>query len=281
MNHVATPRAQPAPPSPAGEDGAASRCPNCGTPAPLAFCPVCGQTQDVAPPILRRWVADALDDAFDLNARLPRTLRALVGAPGLLSAEWMAGRRARYLAPLRLYVLASLAMFGAAVALRFLGEHLGIGYRPRGALEDGAFAEAVRRSATQALFILVPLFAVWTAVLFRRAGRVYIEHVVFALHVHAFAFAATTAGYLMVFAPDRLVPWLQLPFGVWIPVYLVLAIRRVYGESPLHAAWKGGVLFVAQGVAITLLTLALAQLRAPAATAPPVPTAPAAGAVGR
>lgn len=264
-------------PDPAGTPRAGGGdpcCPNCGFRAPLAFCPSCGQAQETAPPTLRAWAAEFVDDTFGVNARLPRTLAMLVRSPGLATAEWLAGRRARYVAPLRLYVICSLAMFGTAVALRFVGEQFGVGYRPQGALSDGSYAEVARRSATQALFVLVPLFAAWLAVLYRRSGRVYIEHLVFALHVHAFAFAATTAGYLMVFAPAPLVQWLQAAFKVWVLVYLALALRRVYGGSGLRSAAKGVALFLFQGVATAALTLLLTQLtydppaarQAPAAT---------------
>lgn len=236
-------------------------CPNCGAHAPLAYCPGCGQVQDVRPPSVRAWVTQSLDDVFDVNGRLPRTLSSLVRSPGLLTSEWLAGRRARYLAPLRLYVLCSLAMFATGIALRFIGEQFGVGYRPQGAVADGAYAEVARQSATHALFVLVPLSAVWLSVFFRRANRVYVEHLVFTLHVHAFGFLAAVAMYLMVFAPAPVRPWLQLFFQLSVLVYLLLALRRVYGRPMLQTAVKGVVLFVVHGAAVAALMFALIDLR--------------------
>ncbi|HEV2148021.1 MAG TPA: DUF3667 domain-containing protein [Longimicrobiaceae bacterium] len=217
--------------------------------------------QDVTPPTLRSWIAQFLDDVLDVNARLPRTLVSLVRSPGLLTSEWLAGRRARYLPPVRLYVLCSVAMFATGIALRLIGEHFGVGYRPKGAVADDAYAEVARQSATHALFVLVPLSAVWLKLFFRRANRVYVEHLVFTLHVHAFGFVAAVAMYLMVFAPAPLKPWLQSSFQLSALVYLVLAMRRVYGQPMLRTVAKGVVLFAMHGAAVAALTFALIDLR--------------------
>ena len=186
---------------------------------------------------------------------------SLVRSPGLLTSEWLAGRRARYVAPLRLYVLCSLAMFGTGIALRFIGAHFGVGYRPQGAVADDAYAEVARQSATHALFVLVPLSAAWLKLFFRRANRVYIEHLIFTLHVHAFGFLAAVAMYLMVFAPAALKPWLQLSFQLSVLVYLVIALRRVYRQPMLATVAKGVALFVLHGAAVAGLMLALIDLQ--------------------
>ena len=236
-------------------------CPNCGAHAPLAYCPECGQQQETRPPTLRSWTVQFLDDVLDVNGRLPRTLVSLVRSPGLLTSEWLAGRRARYLAPLRLYVLCSLAMFGTGIVLRFIGERFGVSYQPQGAVADDAYAEVARQSATHALFVLVPLSAAWLKLFFRRANQVYIEHLIFTLHVHAFGFLAAIAMYLMVFAPAPIRPWLQLCFQLSVLVYLVLALRRVYRQPTLQTLVKGVVLFVVHGAAVAALMFALIDLR--------------------
>ena len=56
-------------------------------------------------------LAEAARDQFSLTAELPRTLKALFLRPGLLSQEYGAGRIARYVHPLRLYLAASLVFF--------------------------------------------------------------------------------------------------------------------------------------------------------------------------
>lgn len=85
-------------------------CPNCGTKAGDSYCPSCGQRQGEIPSV-RTWMSDTIGEVLLVEARLPRTLRALVWPPGRLTAEWWNGRRARYVGPLRLYLFAAIPFF--------------------------------------------------------------------------------------------------------------------------------------------------------------------------
>jgi hypothetical protein len=75
------------------------------------FCPRCGQRNAERLVSVRRIVRETLDDQFALNGALPRTLAALFLRPGFLTEEYTAGRIARYVAPFRLYLLASIIFF--------------------------------------------------------------------------------------------------------------------------------------------------------------------------
>src|SRR5690606_37120719 len=88
-------------------------CPNCmRTAAPGAkYCAGCGQRLDQHLLSLRTMIAEMLDDQLALNGRLPRTLVALLFRPGFLTREYTAGRIARYIRPLRLYLTCSLLFF--------------------------------------------------------------------------------------------------------------------------------------------------------------------------
>ena len=88
-------------------------CPNCGTFVDDRFCPHCGQKNVDRLLSLRRIAGDTLDDQLALNSALPRTLGALLTRPGFLTREYREGRIARYLAPFRLYLLASVVFFVA------------------------------------------------------------------------------------------------------------------------------------------------------------------------
>jgi len=63
------------------------------------------------------------------QGQLWQTLSKLFFAPGALTVEFMAGRRARYLRPFQLYVMVSVVVFGAVqlfgldLRMRFYGEH--------------------------------------------------------------------------------------------------------------------------------------------------------------
>src|ERR1043165_1590104 len=86
-------------------------CLNCGTPLAGPFCSACGQ-RDIPPyPSMRELVVDAFWELSGWDGRFASTVKALVRRPGMLTREFLEGRRARYLSPLRLYLMASLAYF--------------------------------------------------------------------------------------------------------------------------------------------------------------------------
>src|SRR5690606_6267087 len=86
-------------------------CPNCGAPAPSRYCAECGQRQGARLVSMRRLVGEVIEDHLSLSGALPRTLVNLLARPGFLTAEYAAERIARYVAPFRLYLLASLTFF--------------------------------------------------------------------------------------------------------------------------------------------------------------------------
>lgn len=86
-------------------------CRNCGAPAPLVYCPVCGQETQVRLPTARVFLREAMGRYVALDGRLWRTLATLLFRPGLLTTEYFAGRRRRYIRPARLFLVLSLALF--------------------------------------------------------------------------------------------------------------------------------------------------------------------------
>ena len=86
-------------------------CLNCGDPTPGNYCRSCGQRKVEVLVSVRTMVADALEDEFVLNRRLPLTLFGLFFRPGHLTVEHVNGRIARYVRPFRLYVASSIVFF--------------------------------------------------------------------------------------------------------------------------------------------------------------------------
>ena len=93
-----------------------SPCLNCGTPMLGEFCYQCGQPQKGMIRHLPGLIADFFDSVFNLDTRTVRTLGPLLTKPGFLSTEYFAGRRTRYVTPLRLYLFLSVIAF-LAVAM--------------------------------------------------------------------------------------------------------------------------------------------------------------------
>lgn len=89
----------------------AARCRNCGAALTGPFCSACGQREQSRIVSLGSLVKDAVGDLYHVDSRVWRTLRALVTKPGFLTVEFLAGRRARYLPPFRLYLVVSVFLF--------------------------------------------------------------------------------------------------------------------------------------------------------------------------
>jgi Protein of unknown function (DUF3667) len=102
-----------------GELKADRRCRNCGALAGAAYCPECGQETHLRLPTLREFLREAAGRYVALDGRFWRTLIALSFRPGLLTREYFAGRRRRYVRPARLFLVLSIALFAL---LRLTGE---------------------------------------------------------------------------------------------------------------------------------------------------------------
>jgi hypothetical protein len=272
------------------QEGARSAiCLNCGASMSGPFCASCGQ-RDIPPyPSVRELAVDAVSEFSGWDGRLASTLRALVRHPGLLTHEFLEGRRVRYISPLRLYLMSSLVYFLLAAATPevrtpsgktvFVGVHLGStrtensasSSRPervanaasasleteellspaerdsalkdierapalmkpflRRAIQDpGGIKRGILTTMPRMLFGLLPIFAGIVALFYR--GRKYPEHLYFAIHLHAFTFLALSLAALLKFTQSPILVAIGGVIGVvWLPIYAVLAFRRVYGGS--------------------------------------------------
>jgi hypothetical protein len=102
------------------------RCLNCGAAMVGPFCAQCGQ-RDIPPyPSVRELVTDAFWELSGWDGRFAASVRALVRAPGQLTLDFLEGRRARYISPLRLYLLASLLYFLVSAAAPQVSSREGI-----------------------------------------------------------------------------------------------------------------------------------------------------------
>lgn len=91
-------------------------CLNCGTSLTGPFCPECGQRDIPAYPSLRELLMDAVSEFSGWDGRVATTLETLIRHPGVLTHEFLEGRRSRYVSPLRLYLTASVVYFVLAAS---------------------------------------------------------------------------------------------------------------------------------------------------------------------
>jgi hypothetical protein len=86
-------------------------CANCGAPLAGEYCAKCGQRHEPHVHTIAHFASEAFESITHADSRLWRTLGYLLTRPGLLTREFFAGRRARYLPPFRLYIVISVVFF--------------------------------------------------------------------------------------------------------------------------------------------------------------------------
>jgi hypothetical protein len=114
----------------------------------------------------------------------------------------------------------------------------------------------------RALFLLVPAFALLVAAFYwrQRKTQFYVDHLVFSLGIHSFAFALllVAAGCAQVL-PSELVLWVAVAV---MGVYMLLAMRRFYGQNWLWTGTKFVAVSFLYGVVFLLPAFALVMFAA-------------------
>ena len=331
-------------------------CQNCGAPLLGPHCYACGQPVSGLVRHFSSILGDALDSILNIDARVFRTLWPLLARPAYLTCEYFAGRRVRYVSPVRLFVFLSILTFfiarltinihgqpiqfgdndaisrattvaqveqlrDAAIAgfakgriagkgvpgldaglasaetairqradrriaelttaaargepppdantppIEFDGKPWNAKTHPlvvpwlpgfandwinqqigraehniaRMQQDPGLFKDAVLSAVPSTLFVLLPVFAFLLELLYIFKRRLYMEHLIVALHSHAFL----CLSLLLVFLTMYLREWLVTAAGplrsllglvevalfAWMPIYLLLMQKRVYGQG--------------------------------------------------
>jgi hypothetical protein len=280
---------KPATIDPAGHHGVPSHCRNCQAAVSGNYCAACGQETRLHMPSLGEFVHEFVGHYVAVEGRLWGSLWRLLCLPGALTAEYLAGRRRRYVEPLRLYLSLSIIFFAilkfSAIPMVQVtpdadvraGAIVGQAGQPKSHHTDlpagvervvpglrhsldnfdqlstqkksEVLGASFFRYAPYALFCLMPLFALYLKLLYLGTGRRYGEHVLFALHTNAFAFAMLA---VFVLIPDGFIK-----FGLfcWLVAYLPWAMARVYGKGRWGTAWRWAVLVVLHLVSLVLAIL--------------------------
>ena len=274
-------------------------CPNCSAPLERPYCSSCGQRQVDLDLPFRDLAGEAMESFLSFDTRILRTLWPLIRRPGLLTVEFMAGRRARYVHPFKLYFAFSVLLFLGLAISDYSVIHVGetdevvTGFRVEfnegegaqvatEAIEDPSFfgriigpiAELAENDPdrlntlftdrlAKSIILLVPVFALLLMVLYRR--RRYVAHLVFSLHLHSFAFLALIIGLaidLAARAPEQTRPGNALAILV-IAIYSFLALRRVFEQGRFLTLVKMQLLLFGYLIALIFtmfLTLAAMSL---------------------
>lgn len=249
------------------------RCLNCGAELAGEYCNQCGQKKvhrhDFS---VKHFFGHLLHEFTHLDSnKILKTLYALVFRPGLLTAEYLAGRKGSYINPIRIYLTFSALYFlfawGALYEVRG-GGAARMARNPRAiatarqrGIEPIALGEKVQQKAEKYAaglrFGSVLISGLFLSVLFIGTRRYYVEHLIFSLHYYSFDFFCKSifaVAFIISGALGLKLPSLAL--DLFYPVafiYLLFALRRVYRQSWAITGMKAAVLFVCE----TLLFIAV------------------------
>lgn len=259
-----------------GSVPASNPCLNCGSNIQLVYCPECGQRELDPDPTFREFVHEAAEQLLGWDGKLVQSFRLLVTKPGLLTQEYLAGRRVRYLTPLRLYLTASVMYFFALAIVpdvtpikvqvtRQNGATVSADAQPvpsinpvrkanepasgvaaamkrgksRTQVDPALQRDAIRSALPTLTFALVPWFAYAVGAVYKRYRRRFPQHLAFALHVHAFMFLVSAPLTLIGFARSQRLNDATAPaMLVAVIIWTWIALRRVYGSTAGETAVK-------------------------------------------
>src|SRR5438309_3549029 len=334
---------------------ALTHCENCGAELQGHWCAQCGQPAIEYRRSFRHVVANLLNEFLNWDSKFFTTIALLILKPWRLTNEFLAGKRVRYVNPLRLYLLASILFFFAVnyatkgvkfepgklepkdraeLEVELKNEDLPpaareklaallresspspasepstntpspvpsgspnaspsspapetdthkkqygkIGERPFAVFDadaktstpferwiEGRAKEKMGEHGTKmGLFIstllsnlpymmlcCIPLFAFVLKVLYIRRGIFYIDHLIYALHIHTFFYTAimlialATIG-LNRFAPGAVAGWLIAFLWIAFVTQIFLSIRYVYRQGWFFTVFKflfGGFVYL-------------------------------------
>jgi len=355
-----------------GEDSAPplTHCENCGADLKGHWCAKCGQPAIEYRRSFRYVVSDLLNEFLNWDSKFFTTIALLIVKPWRLTNEFLAGKRVRYVNPLRLYLLASILFFfavnygakgiridptkfpeekraevAAAIAdkrdeieaelkkenltpeqrrkAQKALDHLKkrtasatttptpeetpspsaapgasptaesgqqkygpVGNRPFVVFDDaksttpferwiegrakekmgeqgtkmGLFISTLLSNLPYMMLCCIPLFALVLKLLYIRRRRFYIDHLIYALHIHSFFYAAVMLIVLLTigltrFTPGAIAGWLIALLWIAFVTQIFLSIRYVYRQGWFFSILKflfGGFMY------LVVLVLALA-----------------------
>ncbi len=262
-------------------------CENCGTPVEDSFCTSCGQsTSSIDLPVVD-FARDFASEALSLDSRVRRTLWPLIVRPGQVAREYVEGHRARFVPPVRLYLMASFFMFVVLSFTELRVSNVEVGGRqvtadsiaafaPREEAQDegqGSFEvdlgeDEINQRIAVGFQRLLADPAAFNQVFIDRlaksmfillpafAGllkllwwkRLYVHHLVFAIYFHSFVFLLVG----LVGLPEALGwEWLAQAMEflmLTVPLYLVVALRTFYASGWIGTVLKAGVVTATYGI---------------------------------
>lgn len=254
------------------------------------YCAQCGEQADREIPRVRDLIKDLIGSLTNADSRLWRTLWLLLVKPGQVAKQYLAGRRALFLPPMRLYLIISVVFFlilqideditddrgeplvavtidgtspntpapaGGCEDLSYQGVfadaiHPRLQAACRQAIEDkgAVFSKRFMNNVPKAMFILMPLFSATMLLVYWRPRRLFAEHLTFQLFTHCGLFLIASLLYL--------IDWALPPSWDAINALMLVSSGTAYGLISLKTYYQQSlVLTLAKFFSLGLIYLFL------------------------
>jgi len=242
-------------------------CKNCASPLSGPYCAQCGQKDPFDRPSLGHFLGEFIEALTQADSRLWRTLWMLLRYPGELAKRYRDGARARFLPPIRTYLLISFGFFVLLSIDNQFNEQpieplisveekeevredkpCDITYSgPYGdvllpkmeqacerAMQDGgqSLSERFNANLPSAMFVLMPLFSGVIALFYWRPRRYFVDHLTLQILNHGALFlAAALIQLLQWLAPAGVRGALDLLLVSYALAYCVRSLFVYYEQS--------------------------------------------------
>ncbi|HEY4194490.1 MAG TPA: DUF3667 domain-containing protein [Mucilaginibacter sp.] len=316
-------------------------CLNCGTLLEGKYCHNCGQENLQIKESFGHMMNHAISDYFHFDHQFFHTLKPLLFKPGFLTNEYMAGRRAQYLHPVKMYIFISIVFFllffrtGHNIVnindkpadqvrtqksidaaqkqiaaspyipadtkkdlqrdlakskannkeekinldtargpnkwfrpitkdtsfreyvahqkklppnkqdafLVKIWNHKTFDYRERyGPMARETFTEEIQHNTPKMMFLLLPLFALILRFTFWKSKKFYVEHLIYAFHLHCFLFLflgiALQFEFLLPSGWSVITSWITALATLYVIWYIYQSLRMVYHRSGFRTVTK-------------------------------------------
>jgi hypothetical protein len=132
----------------------------------------------------------------------------------------------------------------------------------RGEKDPNLIKDAVLSTVPTALIVMLPLFALMLKIAYAFKRRLYMEHLIVALHSHAFLCLALLVMFGLMALQDSLgavaspfhslIKMGEVGLGIWMPLYLLIMQKRVYGQGWIMTLLKYCVLGLCYSVLLSI-----------------------------
>ena len=255
----------------AHEGPASEFCYNCGIRLTGPYCAACGQKALPLDVTLHHFTHDLIHETLHVDGRIFQSIQRLLLSPGFLTREYLQGRRAGWISAIRLYIIFSVMFFalGALAPARDVRltvaaedqQEVAAALQEMGYKDTTELRNAVRAGlltwVPRAMFVLMPVFAWFVGLLYKRMDSNYLHHLYFALHVHAawFALAVLAAATALV---SSTVGGVVASVGfIYALLYVVIALRTTYGGTVAAAFTRAAAVMSAYALTVVLVLLAI------------------------